>query len=265
VTVSGDVKEDLFVAGGNVTVRGTIGGDARMMGGTVNFNGTAGGEVIALGGNVTIGPAAQVGKDLTVGSGDGKVDPAAKVTGKKIIFTDDKKAERRIEGSVNEMMRGGWWIAKLIWVLSMMLFGLAIFLLVPKFVKKEVHFGADGKNGWKNLGMGLVALIVTPIVAVICFISQVAVLIGFVLIFGYIIMILSAVVFAGFVFGNLVKMLIEKNAKAELDLAWAMGGILVLHLITLIPFLGPLLAFIFFLIALGAMVISKWKLVQEMK
>jgi hypothetical protein len=266
ITVSGDIKDDLFVAGGNVTVNGNIGGDARIFGGTVNFDGKTGGEVIIMTGHAVVGSAAQVGKDLTIGSGDASVDPAAKVAGKNIIYTKENGEEiLRPRGFVNEMMQSGMWIAKLLWVLALMLFGLCLFLLVPKFIKKEAHFGADGKNGWKNLGIGLAALIMTPVVAVICLVSQIAAIIGLVLIFGYIIMILTGITFAGFVFGNLAKIIIEKNDKAELNLVWAMGGIVVLHLITLIPYIGPLTAFIFFLVALGSMVINKWNLARELK
>ena len=265
VTVSGDIKNDLFVAGGTVVVNGNIGDDVRAFGGTVTLNGNVGGEAIVMGGNVIIGPSAVVGKDLTLGSGNPSVNVAAKVSGKTIILRDNAAGKEKSRGFVNNVMSGAWWYGQIIGLLGMLLFGLVLYSLLPKYMKKEAKYGANPKNFWKSLGLGFVALIVVPIAAIICFVTQIGVMIGFVLVFAYIVLIMVSVVFAGFIFANIVLGLIKKNGKAEIGLPCAMGGIVVLHLLTLVPFVGWLIGLVFFLLSMGTLITCKYMFFKEAK
>ena len=88
--------------------------------------------------------------------------------------------------------------------------------------------------------------------------------------------ILLTLVLAGLLFGAVAKTLIMKNKKTEkkllikskkvsMDWVWGLGGIVVLHILTLIPFIGWLIGAVFFLYALGSVTMVDWKLARTAK
>jgi len=67
VTVSEEVRDDLYVAGGTVTVRGPVDGDVAAAGGTVLLEGPTSGGVLATGGTVWI--RGQIGRGVRAAGG----------------------------------------------------------------------------------------------------------------------------------------------------------------------------------------------------
>jgi hypothetical protein len=84
VTVDEDevVTEDVVAVGGPLEINGEVRGDAVAVGGGAEINGRVTGEVIVIGSSVTLGPKADIGRDVTSVGGKVERDPAAKVGGK---------------------------------------------------------------------------------------------------------------------------------------------------------------------------------------
>lgn len=74
VLVSKNVSEDIFSVGGSITILGNSGGDVRIVGGNILIAGDAGGDMVAVGGAVVITSDVSVGKDLLVAGGDISID-----------------------------------------------------------------------------------------------------------------------------------------------------------------------------------------------
>lgn len=74
VTVSEEVRDDLYVAGGTVSVRGPVDGDVAAAGGTVLLEGPTSGGVLATGGTVRI--RGRVGRAVRAAGGTVSVDAA---------------------------------------------------------------------------------------------------------------------------------------------------------------------------------------------
>jgi len=74
IIVSGNVSEDTTAAGGTITILGNSGGDVRVAGGNILIAGDVNGEVIATGGSVTISSDSSIKKDLVIAGGQISID-----------------------------------------------------------------------------------------------------------------------------------------------------------------------------------------------
>jgi len=267
VAVTGNVSNDLVVAGGNVSVTGNINDDLRVFGGQIYIDGKVNGEVIAFGGDVKLGPNAQVRKDLVVGGGNVEVDNNAKVYGTTEIYSDPegKKGMMDYEYGMEKMSIVGKLIAALFTVISFMIVAAVMMGLMPNVVTKYLVSATSKGNFWKSFGLGLLLLIVTPICALLCFITGVGVMLGFLILAMYLMYILLNVALAGVLFGSLMQKWIMKLKKAQMNWLWGLGGIVVLHLLTLIPIIGFFVGAVFFLYSLGAVFMTDWKVMKAVK
>ncbi|HEU4677750.1 MAG TPA: hypothetical protein VFS75_03490 [Candidatus Paceibacterota bacterium] len=99
VTVSGDAKDDAYVAGGTVTVNAPIGSDLAALGGTVQVHGDVGDDLRVVAGDVTLGKS--VKGDVVVLGGKLTVLSTASVGGDVIFMGGDLTVEGPVAGSVH--------------------------------------------------------------------------------------------------------------------------------------------------------------------
>lgn len=267
IVISGNVTEDVVAAGGNITITGEVGGDVRSFGGSVFIDSNVNGEVIASGGDVRIGPNAVIRKDLVAAGGDVSVDKTAKVYGSRTIESGEGKG-RNFDKQIDPMMKfltGAFWIGQIFLLLSYFVIVAILMGLFPNLVKKFSVRALSKGQFWKSLGLGLLALIVTPIVAGICFVTGIGALLGVIVMLCYICYILVSIVLAGVLFGDVVRKLLFKPKKVEPSWGWALGGIALLQAFTLIPVVGWLLGFVFFLYSMGTVLVVEWKIARVVK
>ncbi len=267
VNVTGDVTGDVSAAGGSVSITGRVGGDIRVFGGNLFIDSTVGGEVVSFGGQIIYGPNAKVAKDIVAGGNAVNISPTAVIGGERIIFDEIKdeikkgKAEFKEKGA--DFLRGAFWVGILWTLLSYLIVALAFMGLFPKVVKMFINGACkNGMSFWKSIGMGLVILIVTPILSLILLVTGIGAMLGGIIMMLYMVYIMASLVFAGFIFGTLMKKLIKKG-KADLDWLWGLGGVAVLPLVVLVPFVGWIIGFVFFLWALGAAVSADFKMFRS--
>lgn len=260
IVVAGDVKQNLEVAGGNVTITGNVGGNLRVFAGAVVLSGKVGGDTIIAAGDTTVDSEAEVGKDLVIAAGTITVSPQAKVTGKTMLFKDEGQKNKPVQESVNQTIN----IAGFLFGTLILLFSAAIlFAVFPVFTKSIGTHGAKQDNLFKYFGIGLLALVVTPILAIISFITGVGVIIGFIMLLLYVFVILVSIVYGGLIFGQIIQRMTTKNPQAELNWGWALGGVALLNLITIIPLIGWLIGFFFFLLAFGTILPAFWSMLKN--
>lgn len=265
VTISGKVTNDLVVAGGNVIITGEVGDDLRAFGGSVYVDGKVNGEVLLSGGDVKVGSRANIRKDMFLTGGMVSVDPEAKVYGKTTIYQDEGSEDALENMPMAGYMRGAFWIGALFTVLTYLVVAAVLMGVMPNIVKRFLVDSVSKDAFWKGLGLGLLILIVTPILAVICFITGIGALLGGIILILYVLYILLTLVLAGLLFGAVAKKLIMKTKKVEMDWMWGLGGIFALHILSLIPFVGIFIGAVFFLYALGSVTMVDWKLASSAK
>lgn len=263
VSVTGNVTNDLVAAGGTITVTGTVNDDIRVFGGQIYLDGRVNGEVIAFGGDVRIGPNANIRKDLVAGGGNINIDENSQVFGTTKIYTESEAEKAKQE--MREPGTTGYLFGVLFTVLIYLVLAAVLMGLFPKLITKYLADASKKESFWKNIGLGLLVFLVTPIAAVLCFITGIGVMLGFVLLLCYILFILFNLVLAGVFFGIIAKKIILKQKKVEMDWLWALGGVVVLHLLTLVPMVGFFIGAFFFLFSFGASISTEWKVLRAVK
>lgn len=238
------IGSGLIAASGDITIDGTIGGGARIIAGTVTINGTINKDVDVKAEHVIIGKNAKIRGSLRYEApAEAQIDPGAVITGEKIF----KKAERGEPGERAMKFLGVWWLVKLLTVLTA---ALAIYLLLPEQTT-EVTSLAVNRFG-RELLAGFIVLVAVPALIVLLFITVLGSLLGLPAIFFYIAFLFLSSVFGALIFTRLISSSVLKKGAA---LSWPiiLAGVVLYQVIGLIPFLGWLFKFVFFLTALGAL------------
>ena len=93
VTIDQRVSGDVFAVGGSVDLRARVGDDARLAGGEVTIRGTIGDHLIATGGSVMLAPESDVGGRTWLSGGtleiNGRIGRELKAAGGTIIIAGD--------------------------------------------------------------------------------------------------------------------------------------------------------------------------------
>ncbi len=265
VTVTGNVANDLVVGGGNVTITGLVEDDLRVFGGQVFINGTVNGEVISFGGDVTVGPNAVIGKDLVAGGGRVVVDESAKIAGERRIFVDESVPGEDPAQEVMNRAAAEYWTGVLIIILGYVLVAAVIMGLFPHVTSRYITTATHKGAFWKSLGLGLLLLIVTPIIALICFGTGVGTMLGFIILAMYLVYILVNLALAGVLFGAVCQKYAMKLLAAEFNWLWGLGGVVVLALLSMLPIVGFWIGAVFFLYSFGAVLTTDWKTFKAVK
>ncbi len=206
------------------TQDGRVGRDLIAMAAENRLDGYVGGSVMLRGERLTIGPSAEIA---------GKT----KFTGEKQPSVSDKaKLGSPIEVSIvtrrpNYANPSYYWRQTLRWGAAFML-GLVVALLMPGFLRDTMR---EGDRYGLSLGAGVLALVVTPVAAVIACITIVGLALGIVSVLAWITMIYAAQVFAGAFLGQ--KMLGPAETTGALIGRLAVG-LLVIRVATMLPYAG---------------------------
>lgn len=262
VNILGAVSKDAAVAGGTIVINGNIGEDARVAGGTVTINGNVGGDLLVVGGNVVISAGSVIGGDLVVRGGT--VTNQAQVMGKTDVVTgpeakDWKKDEKRA-GAVFAGMGIAWWFIK---TLSMLLAGLVIYVLLKPGAQEVLNMALA--NFTKEIGRGFLVLVAAPVALVLLMVTVVGIPFS---VFGFLIyaaLNMIACVFGAIILGGAVAKYGFKKPET-LTAGIVFGGIVLYQVIRVVPVIGWLATFVFFLVGLGTLsrflysqTIAKWK------
>jgi cytoskeletal protein CcmA (bactofilin family) len=245
VTKESSVAGDLALAGGSMIIDSPVSGNVTVRGGDVVINGRVSGNVdVVATKSLTLGSSAVVnGKVTYKGPTEAQVNSDAKVG--TIDFT---KVSRGFGH------RGGFWgilvIGSIVKLIMLLVAGAVLIWLLPKKTSAVVLEAMD--NPLRQLGIGLLVLIVSPILGVLLLITVVGIYLGIVVFLAYGIMIIIGSILALFYAGRLVWGWYQKDAAVNLWRDLGVGAIVVL-ILKFIPFLGLLAILILTLITLGSL------------
>ena len=268
ITISGVVNGELVVAGGQVHVLSgaTINGDVLALGGQLNIDGTIKGKVQTFGGKISVdgtvagGIDATANKELRIGSHanikngvtykspkEAAIEQGSTIVG-DVAFTKAAWGGKRDATRKNGMhaFLGIWLVLKFLMMLTA---GLALFFLAPRASHEVVKNAFTGF--WGAIARGFIILVVFPPAIILALITVIGIPIGVLATFGYINLMIVSSIFAGILFGSFLM----KHAfrKGEYGLSWktVVIGIITLSLTALVPIVGWIICFAFFLASLG--------------
>jgi hypothetical protein len=287
IDISGKISQNVRIIGGQITVNGDIGRNLSIAGGNIQVNNSAkiGGNVVLAGGNISV--STPISKNLTaavgnlvlsndikgnvnVADGNLHLTPKAHVFGNLTYLSKEKvtiDAGAKVDGStvqnippiveipqaqVQKTIAGFVVFAEIFSFISSLIIGLLLILFLPKFSLNVAQTIND--KTWTSLGLGLLALIITPILAIVLFATIIGIVPGVLLFVWYFVSLYTARIFSIYFFGSKISKWIGREETGILAL---IIGLVVYYLIAFIPVIGSLFKFILVLFGLGALVIAK--------
>jgi cytoskeletal protein CcmA (bactofilin family) len=167
VDSAGKIGGTVTAFGDNLTVDGHLGRDILFFGGTVSVNGSVSGGIRQKGHAMIFGSTAQVEGPIRF-QGD---DPASVASGAKLASpVQYTKLEHE-----SKYKEGHYYVWRIIWTAAFVLFGMVLFLLMPKFAAESV---SEGERIGAPLGLGLLVLFGVPFAALLACVTVVGVPLG---------------------------------------------------------------------------------------
>ena len=225
---------DVIVVDGDVTIRGNVTGDVIVVDGDVTIRGSVEGDVVTIAGQATLGRRGNVEGDIVYADKEPVRTEGSQVGG---------DVEKLNVGDAGILGAIGLFIGITI---SMFLLGLVLLLLAPR-AADAIARTAKAKP-LVSAGVGLLAFFLIPIIAIAAFFTIVGIPLGVVLLLLVVPLYAISYVTAAFALGRRI-------IKGSRILAF-LAGLVILGLLTLIPFAGSLIGFLAVVFGLGLLLMT---------
>lgn len=250
------VGGDAYLAGNKVVVDGALLGNVRIAAQEVTINGAIGKNVNIEAQKIIIGSQAVIAGNLTYRSpSQAQIVSGAQVRG-ETKFTKVSVPQRYSWGNALAVL-GLTWLLKLVATL------VVVFVFYFLFPRLTADFATrSAGNFWRELLRGLIVLVVAPIAIFILFISFIGWMLALVGLLAYLLLLFVASAMSIFTMsGVLQKYVFKKGAGATWQLL--LLSTLAIFILGLIPVVGWLIAFGFFLASLGTLTKMQYAMVRR--
>jgi len=243
-----EVKGDTTLAGGNLSIDGKFSGDLAAYGGSIRIDGKIAGNVkVKTDQKLTIGSKAEIAGNLDYSAPEKlTIEDGGKILG-KVTFNEIKPGQAQAKKGLFAI----WGLSWLIGLAISLTAALVVYFLFRKKLEEAVSY-ALGNFGKETL-RGFIILVVLPIAAIISFITVIGALLGGAAVLLYILLAIFASIFAPIVLGSWIFRLILKKPDFVGDWRSVVVGVVLLRIIHVIPYVGWIFWFIFFLAAFGTL------------
>lgn len=238
------IQGSLYVMGGKVRIFGTVAGDARVISGDMELHGEVRGDV-EVWGQASFTAPASIGGDFVYHT-DGKAAPPVHVTisGKVII-------DEREQGGSAFALGGFWGGFFSLRTLMMLALGFALFFFARERSEELLldllpNFGA-------RLMRGALIILLLPAAAALLITTVVGIPIALLLGASVLSLIILGWAYGGLLVGAWSERLFFKRSAFPLSYRPVLLGVLMLSVMSLIPFAGPLLHLALTLAAVGSL------------
>ena len=190
---TGKVGGGVTMFGGTLSIDGQLGRDILFFGDEVNVNGGVGGGIRQKGHTMIIGSSAQVDGPIRFrGDRPANVAPGAKLASPVEFEQMEKKQEYR---------ESDYYIWRVIWTAAFILFGMVLFLLIPKFARETI---SAAESYGAPIGLGILVFFGVPIAAIIACFTVVGIPLAIFTAGFWVLMVCCAELVVGAVVGNLI-------------------------------------------------------------
>ncbi len=240
---------DVAVAGGTVRLESEVKGDLKIAGGEIYLNAPIAGDVNIKAQKVTLGPKADIKGDLKYQAVKAAtIEEGGKVQG-ETIFTEIKGWDKN-DKDAKQMMLGFLTFVFVAKFLMLLTGALVLGLTFRKYSKELVEKATS--NPLKELGRGVVTLIVLPILSVILMVTIIGMPLGMLGMLAFVMLMIYAMIVTPIFLGSLVYKWISKRADYVVNWKTILLGAVICALLGLIPFLGGIVLCASMAITLGA-------------
>ena len=239
------VDLELMAGAGTVTVEGAIGRSLTVGSATAMIAGVVGRGVTFSGARVLIRSGAKIGGDVQAEVNDRtnvQVEPGASVAGKLNVSVRPPAASR--------WTRPGTYIWEFAVLAGAFLAGWLMIAVFPGFFSGSIQ----KVRSWTSAGFGFVALVATPIAAVVLCITLIGIPAAVGAVFLYVAGLYLAKILVGAYLGR--ELIGAKNESGLPALAGLLAGLVILQALFLAPYAGAILRLAVFCLGLGALVLQ---------
>ncbi|MFC1980316.1 hypothetical protein ACFLVS_05685 [Chloroflexota bacterium] len=272
--IRGYVNGDLLVAGGEVNVASTanIGGDILLGAGTVRIDGLVEGDVKGGGGEVTLSNG--VGGDVKLEVDNLSLASTVNIQG-NLTYTSENEANiqsgAQIGGTttykmpeVKEPAKASplfGTVGKVIGFLMALVIGIVLIVIAPR--RTALIADSIRNKTWSSLGWGALILFVTPIAALVVFITVIGIPLGLIGLALYGIALYLSQIPVGLFIGRWIIGYFRKVETKAIMVGALASGLVILSLLRLVPYLDIVIILATFLLGLGALLVSERRLRTE--
>jgi hypothetical protein len=252
---TGVIEGSLVAAAGNVSVELPVGEGVRIAAGNVSLLNSVGGDVETAAGPVRLGPNADIAGNLIyLSDSEAQIHENATVSGEieRRMIEDREELRDRMLAGVGRVTI----IARVISTLSALAVGLILIYLSPKFMLRTTN--TLSSRPWLSLGIGFLAIILTPIAIVALLATIIGIPLALILLAIYMILLYLGKLFVIFWLGT--KLLRERSAYLMF-----VAGLAVYFIISLIPVIGGIVGILAMLFGIGSFLITKKSVFAEAK
>lgn len=245
------IERDLFASGYRIIQEGTVQRDFIGGGSDISINGSVGRDTELDALNVEIKDKALLSGDLVYRSEiQANIAPGSTITGK----TDWTKVDRTPSDIPNRPLNT--LTSKFISIASALLVWFVIRVWKPEFWKKTSEL--ISKQPLRTLGIGAIALIVTPVLIILVMITVIGIPLGIMAGLTYSVSLYLSKIIAAVLIGSLLA---ERFGWSEMHKGvWlTLLGLLIVTGLGMIPFLGFLVWLTVSFAGLGAIIVSNFR------
>jgi len=251
---SGEVEGEVMVFGANVTLAGKYHGKVRAGAANLTLSGTFDGHVVAGAAKITVAPNAAIQGDLIYSAASLDRQEGSQIRG-KVVPREFKEQKEWVEKAKKAFFC--LWVTY--WVLSipaLLIVGVLIHHFFPKTTDSVV--AALPQNPWKNIGVGLVFVVVVPVGVVIALVTLVGIPTGIIAALLYGILIYTSRVFIAVWIGRKILGYFKKSLSTAFFWPLLLGTLITTFLL-IIPILGCFFWLFFVFIGIGAIWMVIWR------
>ena len=246
---NGRIGRSLSLFTQTATIDGKIDRDFRGLFKDATLSGAIGGDMKAKGESLTIASTAQIDGHATF-EGDNAAEVAA---GAKLASPLEFK---KLEHKSHTERSTGHYVWRLIWTGTFVLLGIVLFGLMPKFSQEVVEYG---EHYGGSFGLGVLVLFGVPIAAIIVCFTVIGLFVGISTLFLWIVVFLASEVVVGTIVGQWVM---GRTVEYWPMVLRMVVGVVLVRIVTSIPFIGGWAAFIVGLWGMGAISLALYRRLQ---
>ncbi len=258
VTVDGDVDGLVRSAAGKFTLNGTAKGDVDCRGGEVVINGTVEGPSVLAAQTIRLGATAKFNSNVRYWNEDGELDFGNTLNAAQATFDESlapQTGKWQYLGFASFLM--------VLWYLGMAL--VTIFLLQYLFSATMKKAADTVRNAAvRSLGFGFLFLVAVPVAIVIAIVTLIGLPIGLLGLVLYITILLLATAIVAVVAANWINNTYHHGWTRGRIVWTAFGVFVLLKLLSLAPFAGPLIMLLLVCQAFGGILQNiRWKQAEQ--
>ena len=256
VSSSGRVDGSLVAAGETISAFGPVGRGVTAGGGTLQLGGPVGGKVLVWANNLSLGPNTRIAGDLEYRSDHQADVPSGAVAG-RVQFDQIEQRQQQAP-----LLNGLFDFGGLVWLCGSAILGALALIFAPRAAARAVELGRQ--QPVPTFGLGLLALCAVPVVAVLIGLTLVGLPFALAVAALYWLGLLLAWPALGLVVGTELARRVRRGEPMPV-LGALVVGLIVLHLVTHLPIVGGLVAFLGLAFGLGLIVQSfrRWRRPSE--